>query len=69
MSEQQPFVRIQVVFECNLYYGRLSKPYDKQGNWLLYFKDQFTTTWTDHDRLRPGEYIVVKDATVLPPEV
>lgn len=68
MSEREPYVRIQVTFEVNLYYGRLAKPYDKEGNWLVYFKDQFTTTWIDNDSLRPGEYIVVKDARVLPSE-
>ena len=68
MSEREPFVKVQVTFEVNLYYGRLAKPYDKEGNWLVYFRDQFTTTWVDNDNLRPGEYIVIKDARVLPSE-
>lgn len=68
MSESEPFVKLEVTFEVSLYYGRLAKPYNKDGNWLVYFKDQFTTTWNDNDNLRPGEYIYVKDVKVLPSE-
>jgi len=68
MSEQQPFVRIQVTYELNLYYGRVAKPYAVDGNWLLFLKDQFTTAWINSEMLRPGEYIHVVDAKVLPPE-
>jgi hypothetical protein len=68
MSEREPFVRVQLTFELNLYYGRINKPFKGEDTWLLYFKDQFTDAWLNHKHLRPGEYIIVTDAKVLPSE-
>lgn len=68
MSEQDHFMKIQVTYELRLYWGRLDEPHKQEGNWLLYFKDQFTKAWTDKDGLRPGEYVYIKDVKVLPPE-
>lgn len=68
MSEREPFVRVQVTYELKLYYGRIAEPYSTSDNWLVYFKDQFTNAWLNHKMLRPGEYIAIVDAKLLPPE-
>lgn len=62
------FVRLQVTFDVKLYTGRMDPPYHGDDTWLLFLKDAFTSSWVKHDMLRPGEYIVVKNVNVLPPE-
>jgi hypothetical protein len=66
MEEQEHFIRVQITIELNLYHGRLAMPLN--GNYLIYFKDQFTKQWTDESQLRPGEYIYLVDEHILPPE-
>ena len=68
MEEQEHFIKVQVTIELNLYHGRLAMPLDRQGNFLLYFKDQFTKGWTDESGLRPGEYIYLVDEQIISPE-
>lgn len=68
MSERESFITFEVTFELRLYNGRLDEPLRKGENWLLYFRDQFSNTWADEDRLRPGEHIFVKNVNILPPE-
>jgi hypothetical protein len=65
MIEQEHFQTIEVTFELRLYHGRLNEPFKKGENWLLYFKDQFSNTWANEGRLRPGEYIYVKDTKMI----
>ena len=68
MEEPERFIRVQVTIELNLYHGRLAMPLNKNSNYLIYFKDQFTKLWTDESQLRPGEYIYLVDDKILPPE-
>ena len=68
MEEQEHFIRVQITVELNLYNGRLAMPLNKNSNYLIYFKDQFTKLWTEESQLRPGEYIYLVDEQILPPE-
>ena len=66
MSQQDPFISIQVTFECRLYHGRLNTPLSLENNFLLYIRDQFTKGWLDRNQLRPGEEICIIDAKIIP---
>lgn len=55
-------LRLKVVFEVQIYEGRVNEPYEQQA-WDLWFYDQFLKNGINKDFLRGGEHVKLLSVT------
>ena len=49
-------LKLQVIFEVQIYEGRVNEPYEEQA-WDLWFYDQMVKNGINKDFLRSNEYV------------